>query len=276
MEKLKLFLTKIWNFLKSKVFIILVIVGLIIFSIIQCSRIREFKRQDIIDKQNQIALKDSLKFERKKTGELNVSIAGYIASEKELKELNEDLWKRIKAQDGKILSLNYVIIQLKQDSATLKKYLVEKDKVIERLTKIDSATYAAPWSLTYKYDKNNFDIFTGKTYIGVLNKDPLELAHIDTELIQRLTQIDLSWGQKIENKMLRVFIESAYPGFTVEQMSGVLIDPNTNDLLKKITKKKHWFTGFGVGPNISAGWNILQAKPAVIVGAGLHYNIYEW
>ena len=154
--------------------------------------------------------------------------------------------------------------------------LVEKDKIIERLTKIDENTYAAPWSLTYRYDSVNFDVFTGRTYIQIGNKDPLELLHVDTELTNRLTQIDLVWGQKVENKALRVFIQSGYPGFTVAQMQGVLIDPNTNPYIKSLLKKKHWFTGFSVGIGASGGFNITDGKYGLVVGPTIMWKIYDF
>lgn len=269
-------LEKIWNFIKSKSFVAIIIIGLILFSAQQCSTIREITRQKTISEQNESALKDSLYFERTKKGELLVTIDGYIATEKELKTLNKDLWERVKAQDGKIISLNHTIVQLVQDSATLKKYLKEKDKLIQKLLKIDSSTYVAPWKLTYKYDSTNFDVFTGKTYIGVLSKDPLELAHIDTELTKRLTQIDLTWGQKIEKNSLRVFIQSNYPGFTVTQMEGVLIDPNTNPYFKELMKKKKWFSGISVGFGATAGYNLTDGKYGLVIGPTISYNIYSW
>jgi hypothetical protein len=56
-----------------------------------------------------------------------------------------------------------------------------------------------------------------------------------------------------------------------------MIDPATNPLLKDLlSPKKHWFSGFAAGPNISVGWDVLHAKPAVIIGVGFHYNIYQW
>lgn len=252
------------------------IVLLIAFGAGQCNRIRNLEREAANKEQNIIALNDSLKYERTKNGELIVSIAGYIATEKELKTLNKDLWDRVKGQDGKIISLNHVIVQLVQDSTELRKWLIEKDKQIEELIKIDSNTYVAPWKLTYQYDSTNFDIFSGKTWINVLNKNPIKLGHVDTELTNRLTQIDLTWGQKVEDDRLRVFIQSNYPGFTVAQMEGVLIDPNTNPFFKDLIKKRHWMTGFGVGPTFNIGYDFLHNKPAVIFGIGLHYNIYEW
>lgn len=272
---------KIWKFIKNikkEIYYALVLIILLIIIAQQCSSNHNLKREKQISDQNADAAKNELLIEKKKNGELLVSVSGYIATEKELKTLNKQLWEKVKAQDGQIISLSHSIILLKQDSTMLAKYLVEKDKLIEKLIKIDSNTYAAPWKLTYVYDKdtNNYDIFTGKTYIAVSNKNPLELVHVDTKLIERLTKIDLSWGQKVEKDKLRVFIDSKYPGFTVQQLEGVLLDPNSNPFIKDLIKKKHFFTGFSLGPNISVGYNFIQNEPALIIGFGLQYNIYQW
>lgn len=272
-ETKKIDWTKIFAFIKSKIFIALVIIGLIALSAMQCSRIQELKRQRDIAEQNQIALTDSIKYEKQKNGELQASIAVFVGDIKDLKKLNKDLYDRVKAQDGKILDLNHAIIVLRQDSATLAKALVEKDKIIEKLKKIDDNTYVAGWTLPFKYDSTNFEVIKGRTYIAVTNKDPLELAHVDTELLDKLTQIDLTFGHKEEDGMIRVFAQSAFPGFTVSSLKGVLIDPNE---YSGLAKKKHWFQGFGVGPEITMGFNITTGKYGLVLGAGLHYTIYRF
>jgi len=248
---------------------------LIAFSAYQCSRIEELKRQRDISDQNIITLNDSIHYFKTKNGEIQAEKAILVADKKTLKDLNEDLFKRLKEQEGKVIDLTHAVIQLRLDSTTLRKYLVEKDKQIERLLKIDDHTYAAPWSLTYRYDSTNFDIFKGRTYIGVVNKDPLELAHVDTEMTQRLTQIDLEFGTKVVKGLFNVYIKSAYPGFTVAQLDGVFIDPNTNDDIKGLIRERHWFQGFGIGPQITMGFNVTTGKYGLVLGAGLHYTIYK-
>jgi hypothetical protein len=250
-----------------------VIIGLIVISAAQCSRIQELKRQRDISEQNNAALIDTVKYEKQKNGELQASIAVFVTDMKDLKKLNKDLYDRIKAQDGKILDLNHAVIVLKQDSIMLRKALVEKDKIIEKLTKIDSNTYAAGWTLPFRYDSTNFTVLKGRTYIGVVNKDPLQLAHIDTELLQNLTQIDLTFGHKEEKGLIRVYVQTAYPGFTVKSLEGVLINPNE---YSDLAKKKHWFRGFGIGPAATMGFNVTTGKYGLVLGAGIHYTIYQF
>jgi len=275
-ETKKIDWAKVWSFVKGKTFLGIVVVVLIAFASAQCSSLAKLKREKITGEQNRLALTDSLKQERKKNGESLVTIAGYVSTEKELKSLNRDLWERIKGQDGQIVSLNHTVLRLVQDTTVLKKYLEEKTKLIEKLLKIDDSTFVAPWTLTYRYDSTNYDVFTGKTYIGITCKDPLELSHLDTKLTERSTQIDLTWGQKVEKDKLRVFVQSSYPGFTVAQMEGVLIDPNSNPFLKSITKKKHWFTGFSVGIGAAGGYNVTDGKYGLVFGPTVAFNVYTF
>jgi hypothetical protein len=276
METLKKIWTAVWNFLNSRIFVIILIVLLIMFGAGQCKKILDLQTEVDVHDQNISALTDSLKTERTKNGELLVSIDGYLATEKELKKLNKGLWDEVNAQKGKVISLTDLVIVLRQDSADLAKTIDKLNTIIGAMQRIDDSTFVAPWTLAFTYDSTNYDVFRGRTQIGITSKDPLVLRHKNTYMLERKTQIELIWGEKVEKGKLRIFVQSAYPGFTVKSMEGVLIDPNNNPLFKDLMKKRHWFTGFGIGPNISTGWNVLQAKPAVIIGVGLHYNIYEF
>lgn len=266
----------VWAFLNSRIFVIILIVLLMIIGVGECKRIFALKTDVNTHDQNISALTDSLKFERTKNGALLVSVDGYIATEKDLKLLNKSLWDEVTAQKGKVISLTNLIVVLKQDSTELAKTIDKLNTIIGSMQKINDSTFAAPWTLAFTYDSANYDVFKGRTQIGIASMNPLILRHKNTYMLNRKTQIELTWGEKVEKGKLRIFVQSNYPGFTVKSMEGVLIDPKNNPLFKDLMTKRHWFSGFGVGPNISAGWNILEAKPAVTIGVGLHYNIYEW
>jgi hypothetical protein len=276
MEKIKKIWNLVWGFLNSRLFVLGLIFLMFLFLAGQCKKIIDTQTEIMVRDQNISALKDSLKTEKTKNGSLLVSIDGYIATEKELKKLNNGLWILVNDQKGKVVSLTNAVIRLKQDSALLSKTVDELRRRIGEIIQVNDSTYLVPWTIAQTYDSTNYDIFEGKTLVTVLNKDPLKLRHKDTYLFSRESQVDLIWGQKVEKGKLRVFVQSGYPGFTVRSMEGVLIDPNNNPLFKDLMKKQHWFSGFGVGPNLSLGWNVLEAKPAIIVGVGFHYNIYQW
>jgi len=264
----------IWAFLNSRVFVIILIAILILVGVGQCKRIIDQNIDIDHYKQNQSALTDSLKYERLRNGKLLISIDGYISTEKELKNLNKKLWEEVQGQKGKVLALTSTIIQMRQDSAALAKEIDSLYVVIGKLKK-NGNFYTAPWSIARRYSPGNYFKIVGSTVVQVINKDPFEMVHDTTYLTEFVNSIDVTYGNKVEDKKLRVFIQSDYPGFTVKSMEGVLLDPSDwPDLVQ--SEKKHWFTGFGVGPNITMGWDFLNSQPSLIVGVGIHYNIYEW
>ncbi len=95
-------------------------------------------------------------------------------------------------------------------------------------------------------------------------------------MYERESRINLVWGQKEEDGKLRVFTQTNYPGFSPNSLEGVLIDPNTNPLMKSLYKKKRWFSGFGVGPSINLGRDIINQRTSFTIGVSVHYNIYNW
>jgi hypothetical protein len=86
-------------------------------------------------------------------------------------------------------------------------------------------------------------------------------------MLSRTTQIELVWGQKWENKQLRVFATSKYPGFSVNSLEGVLLSNKD---------KKHWFNGFSVGMGMTPGWDLFNSRTAFVIGPTFSYNIYTY
>lgn len=264
----------VWAFLNSRLFLIILIVLLLLVGLGEYKRIVDLKQDVARHEQNNSALTDSLHFERSKNGDLLVSIDGYISSEKELKDLNRELYDEVRKQKGQILMLSNTIVTMRQDSASLAEHVDSLEVLIGELKK-DGDKYTAPWSIAYNFDEKNGFKVVGSTVVQVTSVEPFEMRHDSTYLTSYENRIGITYGQKVEDNKLRVFIQSNYPGFSVEAMEGVLIDPNDWPGLVK-PSKRHWFTGFGVGPNITMGYDFINAKPSVILGVGIQYNIYQW
>jgi len=266
------YLQKIFYFINkhTSALLVIVIVTLFIFTVSECNRKNALKNQTIKDKQNISALNDTLKTEKKRNGELQTSISGFVSTEKELKALNADLYNQVKAQKGDVLSLSNAIIQLKQDTTQLRKYLNKALSENGHTIPIGDNKYLLPWTLRYDYDKDNFDLFKGKTLVNS------SFDHLGTELLSRTTQISLSWGQTIEDNKLRVFVESKYPGFTVESLKGVLIDPNESPYISKLMKKKHWFNGWNIGLGVTPGYNLGTGGYSLVIGPTFSWSIYNF
>jgi len=216
METIKKILKGVWAFLNSRVFVIALIVLLFIFLAGQCSRILDNQEEIRKRDQNISALTDSLEFVKRKNGELLVLKDGYIATIGELTAINKGLADKVKAQDGKILSLTNTVVRLKQDSTDLAKNVDKLNTIIGKLKQVSADKYLAPWQLAFKYDEKNYLKLNGSTFIQVINKDPFQLRHDTTYLVGFENQIELTYGHKIEKGKMRVWAQSAYPGFTVK------------------------------------------------------------
>jgi len=248
------------------------------FWVLNMYRQNQDLKVDLLKKeQNYAALHDSLRTEKTKNGELQASQTILLLSEKELKSVNRELYDEVRLQKGKVISLTKSVISLKQDTIILRKYIKELESEMGEMVKVNDSTYSAPWTLTYRYDANNFDILKGRTKIGVQfpNQEGFNLSHIGTELLEKETRIQLMWGTRIEDGKIRVFVQSPYPGFTPESLQGVILDPNDNKMIRDLIKKKRWFTGFNFGLGVTSGYQI-GGGWGTVFGPSLNWSIYQW
>ena len=292
MEKLKAFFTKVWTFLNSRVFLYALIILAILWMAKTCSNLKEQKQENTIHKQNELALTDSIKLVKLKNGSLQAEKAGFIASEKDLKKLNENLSNEVKAQKGKVISLNEIVFQLQQSESLLNKHINYLESLMGKPIQVNDSSYTIPWTMRYDWDSINYDIYKGQTQIGLkikpgfiwkdgmtnnyLLNNAFNMTHYGTSLTERTSQMQLTFGQKIEKNQLRIFVNTNYPGFTPKSLEGVLIDPNTNPYIKKLMKKTQWFPGtwsVGVGPSLNYG---LNGKFGVGFGLNLNYTLFQF
>lgn len=288
------------NFFRSKTFLVIVVVVISLGFGRSCAKVRDLERQNNIKEQNIIALKDTVRMERTKSGTLEATVAGFISSEKSLKKLNDELYKEVQDQKGNVISLNKIVFQLKQDAVELKKHINYLESIMSQPIQLNDSIYCIPWRLEYDWDSTNFDIYKGETTIGIVARQsvplsilkgskPLiyqfdntfnglfELKHYNTEIIERTTQVDMSFGQEIVDDRLRVFVTTKYPGFTAISMQGWMIDPNTDPDIKKLMKKKKWIPNtWSVGGGPSFGYNVLSGKPYLGIGVNINYNLLQW
>ena len=267
------FLDKIWKFLNSKVTLYILIAVSAILFLGTCNRnssLRdELDRRDI----NISALTDSIKTVKLKNGDLQSSRDAYMASAKELEKFNKELAEAVKNQKGKVITLNRIVFQLKQDTADLREFIRNLPDP-EPPVQDDDSTWTVSWSTAYVYDSTNYDKYDGKTQVrlrGPFDLSKISVGHQQTYLTFRDSQIGLTWGQKWEgigkDRKLRVYAQTSHPAFQTKLLEGVYVD---------YPRKRHWFTGFGVGPTLNIGYDFLNNQPALVIGVGIHYNIYQW
>ncbi len=205
---------------------------------------------------------------QKKNNVLMFTTQAYVANEKQLKLFNDSLYRELKKVKGKIITLSHAIIGLKQDTADLKKYINNLKSQMYTPIQTDSNTWKIGWKLDYDYGNNNSDEFIGETIINTYcNDDTIKIIHQKTEMLKRTTTINLVWGQKYTKKGVQVYVKSSHPALNIEHMEGVYVS---------YPKKRHWFTGFGIGPSLSIGYDFFNNRPGFIGGISLTYNVYQW
>jgi hypothetical protein len=284
METIKKIFTAIWSFLNSKFLGYGIALVLIIFIAQTCSNLSKAKEDAANAHQNISALTDTIKKVKLKNGELEFSKAGYIGDIETLKKVNAGLAKEVEKEKGTVVNLNRIVILLEQDRDDLRKYIDSLKLILKEPIKLNDTTYLVPWTLPFTYDSTNFDIWTGQTKVGltaatnkvILTRNPItnkfdfsqiKVTNEGTEMLSRKTQIELVWGQKWEKGQLRVFARSKYPGFSVTNMDGVLIN---------VPEKRHWFTGFSVNFGVMPTYDFVAGKPTIVVGPSFGYTIYQW
>ena len=264
----------IWKFINSKVFGYLLVLAFAVLFLGTCNRNKSLKEESVRQEHNVTAMNDTIKTEKLKSGALQVSIDGYVADVIDLEKYNKDLADAVKAQKGKVITLNRVVFQLIQDTTELRRWIALNIPPPEPPSSTSDSTWKVPWAVRYVYDSTNYDAYSGITNIGL--RGPYDLSkvsvfHTGTELTYRNSQIGLIWGQKYEgsgkNKRLKVYAQTTHPAFKAKLLEGTYVD---------FPKKTHWLQGFGVGPTLNIGYDFLNNQPAFVVGIGIHYNIYKF
>lgn len=276
---MKKYLEVIWKIVSSNIFAYVIAGGILFFAFQQCESKKDLVAEKTKLEQNIKAKNDSIETYKLKNGTLVKEKGILILSEKELKKENSDLYKQVKQQSGSIITLNNAVLSLKQDTELLNDKIRYLRAVIDSAKQIGDNRWEMPWTLEYVWNKDstNYDRFRGKTFVSVVSKTPLKLQHDNTMMLERESKINITFGEKVtKDGKYNVYLESKYPGFDVEQMKGVFIDPNTNKDIKRLMKKQHWFTGFSFGVSVVAGKDLFSNGMGVMVGPSLTWNIYQW
>ena len=270
---MKKVLDVIWKFINSKIFGYILIGVLVLLFVGTCGRASNLKEEGKIKDQNISALADTVRTVKLKNGDLQSSRDAFMADAKELRFLNVGLSDEVKLQSGKVVTLNRIVFQLKQDTAELREFIRNMPDPNPPIQEDDS-TWKVSWALNYVYDSINYDLFEGNTRVrlkGPYVLGDISVSHLGSEMTKRNSQIGLTWGQKYEgsgkNKRLKVYAQTAHPAFQTKLLDGTYVD---------FPKKRHWFTGLGIGPQLGVGYDFLNNQPAITIGVGIQYNIYQW
>lgn len=265
----------IWDFIKNPVnqrlilAICLIILGIIFFQ--TCNSNKQLKQDVLKSEINRKALTDSIRLVKNKAGELQSEKNAFVAINKELKDLNNNLYNEVKKQKGNVLSLTILNANLSMKINTLEDSLRNSKHgvIYNALTN----SYSIPWDFNQTFDEKNNRIIEGHT---VARWDSLSntLLNEGTILDKFNLNFNIVTGLSEEDNNLKIFVKSNYPDLKFNNIEGALIDPNKSPLIKKLMNQKRW----SIGPNAGYGMVITSSgiKTGLIVGVSLQYKFFSF
>ncbi len=225
-----------------------------------------FKKQEIITKNNISVLKDSVKKYKTSNGNFISERGILIADKKELKDLNRDLYDNINRLEKELNAKPKVVISYKTKIIHDTVYLNNEREFIN-----DSTVLVSFYKDT-SYNKNNSRNLEGEILIELI-KDSTDFNDIVINHV-KITKDDIKIDGNLilgmKDGELKVWFESSYPGLDVDEIEAVTLDPDIHDELKKLNNKR-WsvgpYVGIGVGEN-------LKISPSI--GIGIQFKLFKF
>ena len=230
--------------------------GLIVFALLyleRCGRVSSLKDEVKIGNMNQKVFSDSIRNYKNTNGKLVYQRGILIASKKELKQLNSNLYKEIKdlKDNPKVIYQTEVVI--KRDTTPIR-------TIVEA---IDSDSYMFAWKYDTTYSKGNFQKISGSTLFDI---DSIGPNNVQTKIEENSFGLSLTTGLVEGKETYEIFVKSNYPGFEVTSIEGSIID-------KKMIRsnESQWVIGpqFGYGITLSNG----SVRYGPTIGFGVTYNL---
>jgi hypothetical protein len=253
---------------RKDILLIAVIAILCLLLFRQCDSNLDLKSQIEIQNMNLDALKDTVRVQKNKAGEATYVRKTLLADKKSLEKLNKDLKDELDKQEGKVIVIERVVTETKVDTQYVNNFL----------SSYGNNKFSLDWKYDSTFSANNYRKFSGKSFFIVDTLNNKVLPGI-TRIDQDEMGFSFVTGLREKDKALEIFVTPKYPGMTVTQIEGAVIDPYKSDVLKKMFPNKKFSLGPYVGVGVGAGIG-LNGKPifgpVFNIGVGLQYSIIKF
>ena len=227
----------------------------------------QLEAQTIISKNNIEVLNDSMKTYRSKQGSLITEKGVLIASKEELKDINTNLYETIDDLSKEIKNAKPIVITKYKTKFVHDTIFVESE-----LISINDSTYNIKFSKDTTYNENNSRHIAGLVTIDLLSDSSRfnKIKASSVQISKDEMHVDATLILGMKDDMLKVWIESKYPGFRVKDIEAVTLDPKIHPELRKLNNKK-----FSVGPYIGIGiGQNFTFQPSI--GFGIQYTLIKF
>ena len=221
----------------------------------QCSVTDGLKDDLLVAGQNEKALNDSVKATTNKLGEQVFLKNTFIADGKKLKELNAELYKEVKNLKGDVKIITTANTEIKSDPIYL----------TNTITKYADGIVDIRWKYDSLFSKGNYRKLAG---ISKIQYDSANVLDKGTTITQDEIGISVTTGLVKLDGSYQIFVKSNYPGMSISDIQGSIIDKNMIQ-----SDESSWVFGpyFGVGVGVDPVNKTIG--PNVSFGLGITYNL---
>jgi len=218
--------------------------------------------------QNLKAMNDSLRISKTKNNQIIASKNVLIAKkEKDIALLDKNLNDQIKNLKGDIYQLTSTNIRLKGKIDSLENGTDIDDIIIQ-----PDGSFTIPWDFSKVYDPVNNRRLTGKVDFTI--DSTFTITSVNSSLLEDEINFNITQGLRERNGNIEMFATSSYPGFGVTELNSVVIDPQSNPIFKKYTKKRRVGVSIYVGYGFTYHLQTSQVFVGPQAGAGLTYKLF--
>ena len=251
--------------------LIIVILALLGVGYIGWTRLQNLDTRLAISEQNTRALNDSVRISKTKNGELESSINVLVAEKGDLAELSKNLAAELKKEKGNVHELMDILAHIK---------IRDTIYITNTLIKYSNGVYGLKWNYDTTFNAKNSRSIAGesqfkqdtiRTYVDGVEKIDIKTTPMKTIISKDDMKFHLVTGLKENGDNIEIFARSDYPGLTITDLEGAIIDPKTHPVITKFSKQKKW----GVGPYVGIGIGS-DLKFNLQIGLGVTFSIFKF
>ena len=262
----KSLITKLWERKDILLLAGLAILCMLLFK--QCGDAADLKKELEIQSMNLDALKDSVRVQKNKLGEDVYVKKTLLATKENLEKLNKDLAKELDAMKGKVITLQKITSKTKVDTQYVPTYITIRE----------NGEHSLDWKFDTTYSEGNYRKFSGNSFF-ILDTVNKRVVPGKTRINQDEMGFSFVTGIREKDKSLEIFLTPKYPGMTITNIEGAIIDPDESEVLKKMFPSKKWsigpYAGIGMGAGLGFDGKPI-AGPIFNIGIGLQWAWFKF
>ncbi len=250
------------NFNLNTVFVIAIAI-LAFLLLKQCNKVQDLKLENKVGVQNIIALNDSIRIVKNKWDEEITLKNAYITSEKDLKNINQNLSNKIKSLEGEILYASNIISSIKTDTIFIENEVI----------RYPDGTNQLSWAYNKDYGNGNSRFLDGNSRFSIdLSDSAFSILDKGTSITRDITNLSILTGLTELDESYQIFVKTDYPGITFSNIEGAILDKKR--FLKQT--QPNWIFGPSIYIGVGADPKNGTAGPQIGLGISATFNLNKY